>query len=286
MAPRIPPSLSMASAALALAKSLPRSTSIPLAGRVPRSIVTSTQRTIQPSLIYTGASFLSSLIASPVLGQVSLSGGLVCVRSRLNSPGFARIFPPLARATSTSPASIKPPSIPAKGSVTANSSSSQSSPHSAATLKTLETLSNPEEFTPIMTSTLPTSSVTPQAKEGSPGAPSEPETLATTASLHPRFSTGWWRDWAVIFVVFGITGSSAVRIVKPLLANVFGVEGTFMDGPWLFRILYLCTTLPLYSTILILVGTLFGRGPYFKMVALRMWSRFLPQTLRQRLTGK
>ncbi|KAJ3183879.1 hypothetical protein HDU87_005995 [Geranomyces variabilis] len=104
---------------------------------------------------------------------------------------------------------------------------------------------------------------------------------APTPTIHPRFSRGWWQDWSVVFVVFAITGSTTVRIVKPLLSNLFGIEGTFMEGPWLYRLAYLSTTLPLYSMILITVGTIFGRGAYFRAVAKRMWGRFLPASMKK-----
>ncbi|KAI9205222.1 uncharacterized protein BJ171DRAFT_501433 [Polychytrium aggregatum] len=109
-----------------------------------------------------------------------------------------------------------------------------------------------------------------------------PETVRTkpSASEHPQFSMGWWKDWAIIFVIFGITGSTAVSIVRPFLNNVIGIEGTFAQGPWLFRICYLMTTLPFYSLVLVTVGTLFGRGAYFRYVARRMWGRFIPSSWR------
>jgi len=58
---------------------------------------------------------------------------------------------------------------------------------------------------------------------------------------------------------------------------VFQLDGSMKEGPWSFRIAYLCTTLPLYSCVLLTVATIAGRRPYFKKVVLRMWGRFLPK---------
>ncbi|CAG8499504.1 17230_t:CDS:2, partial [Acaulospora morrowiae] len=65
-----------------------------------------------------------------------------------------------------------------------------------------------------------------------------------------RWSWPWWKEWAIIFIVFGITGSTTVRIVRPIVTNVFGIEGSFREGPWSYRLTYLSITLPLYSIIL------------------------------------
>jgi hypothetical protein len=43
-----------------------------------------------------------------------------------------------------------------------------------------------------------------------------------------RWSWTWWKEWTIIIAVFGITGSTTVRIVKPIVTNVFGVEGNIV----------------------------------------------------------
>ncbi|KAF9965151.1 hypothetical protein BGZ70_005331 [Mortierella alpina] len=97
-----------------------------------------------------------------------------------------------------------------------------------------------------------------------------------------RFSFNWWKEWAIIMGVFAVTGSSTVMFVKPILKDVFKLEGSMKEGPWSFRIAYLSTTLPLYSCVLLTVATIAGRRPYFKKVVLRMWGRFLPKKALQR----
>ncbi|KAF9113322.1 hypothetical protein BGX27_001772 [Mortierella sp. AM989] len=97
-----------------------------------------------------------------------------------------------------------------------------------------------------------------------------------------RFSYNWWKEWTIIMAVFAVTGSSTVMVVKPVLKEVFKLDGSMREGPWSFRIAYLSTTLPLYSCILLTVATVAGRRPYFKKVVLRMWGRFLPKKITQR----
>ncbi|KAF9356043.1 hypothetical protein BGX26_005806 [Mortierella sp. AD094] len=97
-----------------------------------------------------------------------------------------------------------------------------------------------------------------------------------------RFSFNWWKEWTIIMGVFAVTGSSTVMVVKPVLKDVFKLDGSMKEGPWSFRIAYLGTTLPLYSCILLTVATIAGRRPYFKKVVLRMWGRFLPKKITQR----
>ncbi|KAK9768309.1 hypothetical protein K7432_001147 [Basidiobolus ranarum] len=95
-----------------------------------------------------------------------------------------------------------------------------------------------------------------------------------------RWSWPWWKEWSIIMTVFAITGSSTVKVVRPVLKDVLGVEGSFTEGPWSYRGAYLATTLPLYSCILVTVGTIFGRRLHFQQIALRMWGRFIPKKYR------
>ncbi|KAF9901023.1 hypothetical protein EC991_006613, partial [Linnemannia zychae] len=63
--------------------------------------------------------------------------------------------------------------------------------------------------------------------------------------VRERFSANWWIEWIIIIVVFSITGSSTMLIVKPLM-KALGLEGSLGSGPWSFRIAYIVLTLPLY----------------------------------------
>ena len=96
-----------------------------------------------------------------------------------------------------------------------------------------------------------------------------------------------WRDSpveaAVLFCVFGITGSSSVALVRPFLKNTIGLEGSWRDGPWSYRIGSLVLVSPIYATVLIFTGTVAGRHMYFAMMGRKILGRFLPRKLGQKI---
>jgi len=96
-----------------------------------------------------------------------------------------------------------------------------------------------------------------------------------------------WRESpveaAVLFCVFGITGSSSVALVRPFLKNTIGLEGTMREGPWSYRIGSLVLVSPIYATVLIFTGTVAGRHMYFAMMGRKILGRFLPRKLGQKI---
>ncbi|KAG0044133.1 hypothetical protein BGZ83_010640, partial [Gryganskiella cystojenkinii] len=128
----------------------------------------------------------------------------------------------------------------------------------------------------VLTQDSATVTATAAATHHTASSPSIPLTFHEEMT-RVRFSYNWWKEWTIIMGVFAVTGSSTVMVVKPVLKEVFKLEGSMSEGPWSFRIAYLCTTLPLYSCVLLTVATIAGRRPYFKMVVLRMWGRLLPK---------
>lgn len=96
-----------------------------------------------------------------------------------------------------------------------------------------------------------------------------------------RWSGAWWRHQAVVFGVFGITGSSAMWIVRPQLYSVMGVDA--VTGPTSSqRMLSLLYMMPFYYAILLVVGTACGKHAYVKNMALRPLRLFT----RSRTTAK
>jgi len=93
---------------------------------------------------------------------------------------------------------------------------------------------------------------------------------------YPRYSLQWWIEWFIICVVFAITGSSTMVLCRPVLKDVLQLEGSLKEGPWLYRIAYITLITPIYSVILVTIGTLFGRHYFFKKMALKIWSHFIP----------
>ena len=95
-----------------------------------------------------------------------------------------------------------------------------------------------------------------------------------------------WKDSpteaAVLFTVFGITGSSSVYFVRPLLNNM-GIEGSMMEGPNTYRVASLIFVSPVYACILMTLGTISGRHVFFANMAQKILSRFMPKKVSDRL---
>ena len=91
-----------------------------------------------------------------------------------------------------------------------------------------------------------------------------------------------YKEAAVVFCVFGITGSTSVALVRPALKKI-GIEGTLVDGPWDYRILSILIVSPIYAAMLITFGTLAGRHNFFAYMGLKIFGRFLPKSISNRL---
>jgi len=96
-----------------------------------------------------------------------------------------------------------------------------------------------------------------------------------------------WRECpkeaAVLFVVFGMTGSTSVALVRPVFKNVTGIEGTMSEGPWSYRIGSLLSVTPVYAAVLITFGTLSGRHLYFAKIAQKTMGRMVPKSIKAKL---
>lgn len=96
-----------------------------------------------------------------------------------------------------------------------------------------------------------------------------------------------WREnkteAAVLFCVFGVTGSSSAAFCRPALKNVFGMEGSMVEGPWSYRIASILIISPIYACILVTLGTLAGRHVYFANMARKIVSRFMPSKVSSKL---
>ncbi|KAA8491715.1 hypothetical protein FVE85_9762 [Porphyridium purpureum] len=97
-----------------------------------------------------------------------------------------------------------------------------------------------------------------------------------------KYSVEWVLDKLFLCVVFGIVGTTSVRVVRPAL-NKMGLEGNMRDGPWSYRIGSVLAVSPIYSLILLTTGTLAGRHAFFARVVYRMWNRFLPSKVLHRV---
>ena len=84
--------------------------------------------------------------------------------------------------------------------------------------------------------------------------------MSATAERFRKWTTQARPDWKtdkteafVLFVVFGITGSSSVALVRPLLKNFLGIEGSLWEGPNSYRAMSLILISPVYALILLTV---------------------------------
>ncbi len=87
---------------------------------------------------------------------------------------------------------------------------------------------------------------------------------------------------AVLFCVFGITGSSSVAFVRPALKEI-GIDGTWKDGPWSYRIASVVIISPIYACILVTIGTLAGRHIFFANMGRKIISRFMPKSASEKI---
>lgn len=92
------------------------------------------------------------------------------------------------------------------------------------------------------------------------------EPASSESSKESRWK--WWLDKIIICIVFAITGSSALFFVRPLMSQVFQIEGSLKEGPWSYRVLYCSVMMPCYSVLLYIIGTLFGKGAFFRNIGL------------------
>jgi hypothetical protein len=57
------------------------------------------------------------------------------------------------------------------------------------------------------------------------------------------------------------------------------------EGPWSYRLTSLLLVSPVYATMLVTYGTLAGRHRFFAAMAYKIFGRFLPQSLMQRISS-
>jgi manganese efflux pump family protein len=80
----------------------------------------------------------------------------------------------------------------------------------------------------------------------------------------------YWQ-MAVIFIVFSITGSSAVKLAAPVLETV-GINDDM--SAWLYWPLRIIIIFPVYQLLLIFFGWLFGQFDFFWKIEKKMIARF------------
>ena len=68
-------------------------------------------------------------------------------------------------------------------------------------------------------------------------------------------------QFAIILIVFSITGSVAVLIAKPIL-NVLGANSEIMSL-WIYVPIRILIIFPIYQILIVFIGSLFGQFNFF-----------------------
>eukprot|EP01039_Chlorochromonas_danica_P008914 gene8914-9832_t len=96
----------------------------------------------------------------------------------------------------------------------------------------------------------------------------------------------WMKDWKegiIACIVFGITGTASMMVVRPTVEKVFNLKGSLIEGPNSYRIVSLLCISPIYAVMLTMVGTLAGRHSFFAGMAMKIARRFIPCSFSRRL---
>ncbi len=82
-------------------------------------------------------------------------------------------------------------------------------------------------------------------------------------------------NWQVliIFIVFGITGSSSLRVATPIL-GFLGISSGSMS-PYLYWPLRVIIIFPVYQVLLLIFGTLCGQFQFFWNFEKKMMTRMI-----------
>tara|TARA_B100000530_G_C15836557_1_gene439542 strand:+ start:629 stop:916 length:288 start_codon:yes stop_codon:yes gene_type:complete len=75
----------------------------------------------------------------------------------------------------------------------------------------------------------------------------------------------------IIFLVFGITGSTAAWISKPILEFI-GIKQSNISL-WFYWPIRIIIIFPLYQILLLITGTIFGQSEFFKNFIKKMFKK-------------
>lgn len=78
------------------------------------------------------------------------------------------------------------------------------------------------------------------------------------------------RQLFIIFIVFGITGTIAAKLAKPLTL-LLGISPDY----WLFWPLRILIIFPIYQILLVMIGWLFGQYDFFLNFVKKMFRRLV-----------
>ncbi|MFL5729346.1 MAG: DUF6787 family protein [Cytophagaceae bacterium] len=96
--------------------------------------------------------------------------------------------------------------------------------------------------------------------------------------LKQRWGIKSYWQMAVIFIVFGVTGSSSVSVGRTILELV-GIDNS--TPGWIYWPLRILLVFPAYQVLLVFFGWLFGQFDFFWAFEKKMLSRFMPKNKKK-----
>jgi hypothetical protein len=90
---------------------------------------------------------------------------------------------------------------------------------------------------------------------------------------YDRWSRRWWTSKAWLMLMFAVTGSSALTVVRFVLSK-FDIDASLFHGDAKHRAVYMLCMIPTYTALTVVVGFAFGRGVFARKMAQRMMSRW------------
>ena len=85
------------------------------------------------------------------------------------------------------------------------------------------------------------------------------------------------KEAVIATMVFGVTGTTTMFLIRPCLKTVFGLEGSLLEGPNSYRIISILTISPVYAILLFTIGTISGRHIFFAQMSSKILGRFIPK---------
>lgn len=92
------------------------------------------------------------------------------------------------------------------------------------------------------------------------------------------------KEGVIACTVFGVTGTSSMLFVRPAVEEIFGIQGSLIEGPNSYRVVSLLCLSPIYAVMLGTIGTLAGRHPFFAKMSTKILGRFLPKKALEKIT--
>ena len=208
-------------------------------------------------------------VAHGFASSADMSAALRTLRMRFSSSAAA----PAASAAAAPAAAANGAAAPsaAAAAAPANSSSASAAPAAAAAASPLAAAT-----ADIVVAPAPAPTLAPALASGLSLA--ERARLfwnywSAPAPSHPRWSPAWIREMAWLCVIFSVTGSSALYVVRGAL-TVMGISASLFHGDILHRMLYFALMMPSYSAMMLLCGTMLGPHAFARAMVTRMWGRF------------